>query len=103
MVGQDDRSDNDRVFTQHARLMKGGAAGEIIGSGRALCTHVITVASRVTHGHSPVETPSHWLNEGRSNGSSRCSISELHNSKHIKLAPFLDQLLAHVKLSFKCR
>jgi len=54
-----DRSVNDRVPTKHARLMKGGTAGEITGSGRLQCTHVITVASRVTHSHSPVETPSH--------------------------------------------
>jgi len=59
MVRQDDRSVNDRAFTKHARLMKGGAAGEIIGCRRAQCTHVITVASRVTYSHTRVDSPSH--------------------------------------------
>ena len=56
---RDDRSVNDRAFTNHARLMKGGAAGEIIACRRAQCTHVITVASRVAYSHTPVDTPSH--------------------------------------------
>jgi len=58
----DDRSVNDRAFRTHARLMKDGAAGEIIGCRSAQCTHAITVgllASRVTYSHSRVETPSH--------------------------------------------
>jgi len=49
--------------TNHARLMKGGAEGEIIAypcaAVRAVYTRVITVASRVTYSHTPVHTPSH--------------------------------------------
>jgi len=69
---QDDRSVNDRVFTEHARLMKGGAAGEIIGWRRAQCTHVITgIACHIQSHSSGYALP--LLSGGRSNNSPTAS------------------------------
>jgi len=68
VVGDDDRSVNDRALTVRARLMKDVSAGEMIGCRSAdrsvQCTQFYhtrhsLLASRVTYGHTPVDTPSH--------------------------------------------